>query len=192
MADGILLPPSATLLERRAAEACADATRQDVPIRDLADAAIAPVVALPWLAWQWSVDEWDPAWSDEQKRAAIGESFEVHRRKGTIGAVRRALAAIGIDVRVQEWFAQTPAAAPYTFRVLLDTNQVGIPEADMRRVIAVIERTKNLRSHLTEIAPSITSASQAYVAGAALVGNEVTVTGFVPGLLVANENTICI
>lgn len=33
------------------------------------------------LAWEYSVDEWDPAWDEERKRAVIKASFEVHRHK---------------------------------------------------------------------------------------------------------------
>lgn len=50
---------------------------------------------LPWLAWALSVDEWDNGWAEGQKRAVIAASIDVHRHKGTRGAVKRALAATG-------------------------------------------------------------------------------------------------
>jgi len=47
------------------------------------------------LAWAHSLDEWDESWPEETKRAAVQSSISVHRKKGTLGAVRRALAAAG-------------------------------------------------------------------------------------------------
>ena len=64
-----------------------------------------PASILPWLAWAFSVDEWDPNWSDDAKRATIRDAVSVHRLKGTIGAVKAALASAGYgDAEVIERF----------------------------------------------------------------------------------------
>jgi phage tail P2-like protein len=67
----------------------------DVPVDRLWNPATCPAALLPWLAWALSVDEWDDAWPEETKRRVIADSVTVHRVKGTVGAVRRALAAAG-------------------------------------------------------------------------------------------------
>ncbi len=54
-----------------------------------------PAALLPWLAWALAVEEWDPQWSEDRKRAAIRESRVIHQRKGTPWAIRRALAVCG-------------------------------------------------------------------------------------------------
>lgn len=66
-----------------------------VPIDTLWDADACPAALLPWLAWTLSVDEWNPDWSEEVRRAVIAASAEVHRHKGTLGAIKRALVSAG-------------------------------------------------------------------------------------------------
>ena len=76
-----------------------------------------PAALLPWLAWSVSVDVWDTGWPEEVQRAAIAASPQVHRLKGTRGAVERALAALGIKTTIVEWWQQTPPARRGTFEV---------------------------------------------------------------------------
>lgn len=100
-----LLPPNAAPLER-ALESVA-AARFDVVaverLRNLANPRAIPAALLPWLAWAYSVDEWDSTWTEPVQREVVAQSIEVHRRKGTVGAVRRALAAAGYgDARLIE------------------------------------------------------------------------------------------
>jgi phage tail P2-like protein len=75
----------------------------DVPVDRLWNPSTCPAALLPWLAWALSVDEWDDAWPEETKRRVIADSVTVHRVKGTVGAVRRALAAAGYgDALIRE------------------------------------------------------------------------------------------
>lgn len=170
-----LLPENASPLERALAEAVARIS--DVPIlsREVWNSQTCPSALLPWLAWAFGVDDWDTNWTDAQKRGAISASVAVHRRKGTIGAVKTALAGLGFDVLVQEWFNQIPAGPEYTFRLLLNVDQVGIPQEALARILSVVQSTKNLRSHLDIIVPSITTRGGPVIAGVASVGCELTV-----------------
>ena len=88
-----LLPPSASHMEVALSRAMARLANVPPFCRQMWDPATCPPSHLPWLAWAVSVDEWDSAWSDAQKRGVIEASYQVHRHKGTVGAVRRALAA---------------------------------------------------------------------------------------------------
>lgn len=170
-----LLPENATPIERALAEAVARIS--DVPIRsrEVWSPQSCPSSLLPWLAWAFGVDDWDTNWTDAQKRGAISASVAVHRRKGTIGAVKTALAGLGFDVLVQEWFNQIPAGPEYTFRLLLNVDQIGITQASITRILSVVQSTKNLRSHLDTIVPSITTRGGPVMAGAACLGSELTV-----------------
>ncbi|WP_186166549.1 phage tail protein I [Burkholderia gladioli] len=170
-----LLPPNATLLETRAAQAAAGIERVQIPIRDFWRPAACPSEFLPWLAWGFGVDQWDSAWTDEQKRDAITKSLYVQRHKGTIGAVRAAVATLGFDVTIQEWFNQVPAGDPYTFDVLIDSNQVGVDEDAFERILYVIRLFKNLRSHLRTIKPSITTQGGPTIGGVVMIGSEITI-----------------
>lgn len=97
-----LLPPNATPLERALAD-IGTAAAVEAPIDRLWSADSCPVELLPWLAWSLSVEDWDEAWTEEQKRAVIRDSVDLHRIKGTPEAVRRALRSLGHDpVRLTE------------------------------------------------------------------------------------------
>ncbi|WP_018609438.1 phage tail protein I [Uliginosibacterium gangwonense] len=97
-AAGRLLPPNATPLERRAAQALAWDVSSRMPadlVPTLWDANSCPAALLHILAWAESVDTWDATWPEERKRAVIKESRAIHRQKGTPAAIRRVLAALG-------------------------------------------------------------------------------------------------
>lgn len=137
------------------------------------------------------MDEWDASWTDAQKRETIRRSVAVHRYKGTIGAVRDALESIASNVRVQEWFKREPAGDPYTFRLLLEADQVGIEQAGYTALLNILERTKNLRSHLEQIELTVKTEAGQCVAACTNIGSEIVLTNYVPAPLAFNETTIC-
>jgi phage tail P2-like protein len=186
-----LLPYNVTPQERAASEAVARLGDVPVPIRDVWNADTCPPgQALATLAWAFSVDEWFSDWTDEQKREFIKSSVEVHRRKGTIGAVRSALAALGADARIQEWFGQTPNGEPYTYRLLLTVDQIGIDLALLESLLQVIERTKNLRSKMTKAELTVASVAGPFLAAVTLCGHEFALLYSAP-LTVLNDTSIC-
>ncbi len=108
-----LLPPNAGAQERILEGIVAQGTDLPIPIRDLWKPASCPPELLPWLAWALSVDEWDSGWPDLIKRSVIEQSVAIHRKKGTVHAVRRALEILGVQVELREWFEQK--GEPHTF-----------------------------------------------------------------------------
>lgn len=175
MSDASLLPPNASPLERGLASISDRLQQIDVPHRQLLDGDSAPFQVLPWLAWEYSVDEWDPGWDEQQKRGAIMASIAIHRHKGTIGAVRAALAGIGIPVQVQEWFAQIPQGDPGTFHLLINASQYPVTQSNLFRVLAVLDAAKNLRSHMTLARLGVTTTAQLNSAGISCSGHDVLV-----------------
>lgn len=165
-----LLPPNSSDIERAAASVGAAATDLPVILRELWSPEGCPARLLPWLAWAWSVDEWDDSWSDRQKRNAIAASLSVQKHKGTIGAVSSALGAIGFRSRVQEWFRQTPAGDPYTFRIYVDVDQDPVSQSGILKVLDIVERNKSLRSSLETVIQEITSRSIVTIAAATVTG----------------------
>lgn len=149
MSEQTLLPCNASALER-ALDITPAAALDSIPhyVRDTANADTIPAVLLPWLAWARRVEVWDSNWSDEQKRAVIKASFGVHRKKGTIGSVKSALAALGVSLTVVEWFNDTPQREPYTFRLVADPGDNALTPDFWRSMLAIVERTKNVRSHM--------------------------------------------
>lgn len=91
-----LIPPSASGSERAIEKVMAERKLGlELPIGTLWNAETCPPNILPWLAWAFSVDEWDAQWPEETKRSAVAASISIHRRKGTVQSVRDALAAFG-------------------------------------------------------------------------------------------------
>lgn len=98
-----LLPPNATPQERAIEAAILRMTALQVPIRDAWSPTKCPAELLPWLAWAFGVDEWSPEWPEDAKRAAIRDSVDIHRKKGTVWAIKRILKNAGHgDARLQE------------------------------------------------------------------------------------------
>lgn len=171
----VLLPPSASPEELAMEQATARVGAVPVPVREVWDADTCPVGILPWLAWAYSLDEWDAAWTETQQRTAIKRSVELHRYKGTIGAVRDALAALGYGVQVQEWFNESPPGPEYTYRLLLEADQVGIDQEALQKIFQVVDSYKNLRSHMTEAVPGVVTDSEVFTGGVLLIGTDMDV-----------------
>jgi P2-related tail formation protein len=101
--------------------------------------------------------------------------------------VREALASLGIDLRIQEWFNQSPAGDPYTFRVWLESEQTPVTNVGIDQVLTIVERLKSLRSHLDRVLVRTTTRSRARVATATNLGAQITVNQFDARPIVTNE-----
>lgn len=173
-----LLPANATAAERALSTAISEALAIGAPLRDVWNPDTCPPHMLPWLAWAFSVDQWDSTWTVAQQRAFIKQSVEVHRHKGTVGAVRDALEALGLGIQLQEWFNQSPPGEPFTFKALLSVDQEGVPQAATGRIFDVIERTKNLRSHLSGVEISMRSEAGPTLAAVTGLGQNICLTNY--------------
>lgn len=89
-----LLPKSSTPLERDLADVIAPILGE-YSYAALNDPQLCPVNMLGWLAWSRHVDTWGDNWAEDRKRKVITEAPLVHRRKGTLGSMRRAMRAAG-------------------------------------------------------------------------------------------------
>lgn len=176
MADDSLLPPNATALERTASQISTRVDALPTPLRDVWNPSTCPGVALPWLAYAFGVEDWSTLWSDAQRRTIIEQSIPIKQHRGTIGAVQSAINVLGVSCRVQEWHRQIPVGAPYTYRLLLEVDQVGYSPAQLDQMVVMVERSKNLRSHLDKIIPSAVSRSRLVVAAVASTGHQIDVT----------------
>lgn len=151
MSDGSLLPPNATAQERALALTTARGGAVPVPIRELWDPDTCPADKLAFLAWAFGVDEWDPAWSDEAKRATIRDAVLVQSRKGSVWSIRRVLQNAGYgDAEIIEGvYGRLYDAAishnglePYgdtsqwaTYRVILDRTITNQQADQVRRLL---------------------------------------------------------
>ena len=169
-----LLPGNATALER--ALSASDHRMLSVPhnvIRDAWNPDVCPPHLLPYLAAAWSVDEWDPVWTVAQQRQAIRDSLYIHQHKGTIGALRRAIGALGMTVTVDEWFRY--GGAPYTFRLRTALPaRVGWTRAQSMTLYRTAIHAKNVRSLLDSIVITQPTAETTRVVIGCGVGGSIT------------------
>lgn len=139
MSDKSLLPHNGSNLEHHLEQRLSHSreqfdTRTVIPeyIGSQWDPMTCPESLLPWLAWALSVDEWKEDWPVETKRAMIANSVTIHKHKGTVGAVKRALASLGLEIEFFEWFddvddvylAPHHSGEPHTFTFIAWANDV--------------------------------------------------------------------
>lgn len=175
LAPAHLLPPSATHQEVALSQATARLADPAPHCRQMWNPTTCPPAHLPWLAWALSVDEWDTAWSDAQKRAAIEASYTVHRHKGTVGAVRTALSALGYSIELSEWYQWTPTGTPYTFGVLGELDDRGLVPGMYEQIERVALATKNVRSWLAWIRLRRTVDGAFYVGGTTICAETIEI-----------------
>lgn len=175
-----LLPPNATRLERNLARAGALIERVPVPLRDLANPAACPVSALPFLAASFSVDHWEPTWPVSTKRAVIQSAFAVHKRKGTISALRHALAPISADIRVREWWQTTPPGPRGTFQLDFDVLDSGVTSGMHQEIERLVDEAKPVTRHLTGLAINLGVRGTAQIGAAVQLGDEMTIYARTP------------
>ena len=146
-----VLPRHSTDFERALEQASLWVVRNS-EIVDIWNPDSVPAKFLPWLAWSVSVDEWGANWSAERKRDSIRNSIAIHRLKGTKGAVRRALDAMGFGADMVEWFED--GSPTHTFRIDAFADEVRgagyeIGPALYEAISRQIDHAKPARSHFT-------------------------------------------
>lgn len=159
-----------SVLEQRAAAACAVISDLSVPLRDLWNPWRCPVKFLPYLAWAFSVDRWEETWSETEKRRAVSDAFWIHQRKGTVAAVRRVIETLGYSMTLQEWWEVADPAG--TFRLEIDLNEIGITEPMIAELERIIGEAKPVSRHISQLIISASTRGTAW-AGMAISDGEV-------------------
>lgn len=143
-----LLPPNATELERNLVAVTERTSSQNITgISGLWNADTCPLKLLPWLAWAEGVQEWSSQWDENVQRQVIKTARATRRKRGTVQAVKDAVAAFGGVVALREWFENTPPGVPGTFDVTITGGADYIESGLQEAMIAAIWRNKNARSH---------------------------------------------
>ncbi|ROQ39331.1 phage tail P2-like protein [Marinobacter sp. 3-2] len=175
-----LLPNNSTPLERAAAEALAEIQRVPVPIRTLWNPYNCPAKLLPYLAWAFSVDRWDAAWSEAAKREVIATSFYIHKKKGTIGAIRRVVEPLGYPLTIKEWWQTEPAGTRGTFTIKIAIPNSGITEEMYQEIERLIDDAKPVSRHIDRLDLAGESTGQFYFGLATYDGDVTAVLPYQP------------
>lgn len=159
MPEPSILPPGATAFDRAVEAAVRLPAALDGDLRRAGRSDLAELRFLPWLAWALSVDVWDDEWPEARKRGVIAASVEVHRRKGTVGSVRRAVQAAGYATATIEEFADAPRIGADGNWGIGETFEVGFwpgSWADYRVVLSepiTTRQVATLEALLASVAP---------------------------------------
>ncbi|WGA02990.1 phage tail protein I [Enterobacter ludwigii] len=173
-----LLPTGSTDLELRAEQASAEVSAVNVPISTLWDADTCPPQLLPYLAWAFSVERWDDTWDEATKRSIIKGSYMLHRRKGTISALRQAVEPLGYLISVTEWWQNNKT--PGTFEMEVATLDTGITPEMYTELERVIDDAKPCSRHLTMLTISLETRGQLPVAAGSYDGDIMTIYPYYP------------
>jgi phage tail P2-like protein len=149
MAYPTLLPLNSTAGERALEQVMGHISDEPIDIRTVKNFDDCPVEVIPALAWEYGVTYWEEGWTEDQKRSALKSAAAVNKLRGTPGAVKRALAAVGRDIQLVSWHQDTPKAQPYTFRIIISGESV-TPE-EMQKTYRQAIDAKNGRSWLSVI-----------------------------------------
>ena len=140
----VLLPPNASPLERNLEQSMAlYGDEREVLIDTLWQPDECPVEVLPFFAWGLGVRRWDPAWPIAVRRRVIADAIDVHRIRGTIGAVRAALDDIGAVYDLEE----RPAGAAFTIGVSVYNSNTLLGETDTAAIRGYLDDVKRFSVH---------------------------------------------
>lgn len=168
-----LLPTGSTQLERNLAETCAGISDLNVPLRDLWNPAKCPVKFLPYLAWAFSVDRWDESWSEKTKRQVVKDAFFVHKRKGTVAAIRRVIETFGYLMELTEWWLYQ--GVPGTFQLVIDVKDAGMTSEQREEMERVVSDAKPCSRHLTGLSMRTTTTGIIHAGACFYDGDELTI-----------------
>lgn len=163
-----LLPPNATPEERALEQVMAHVGDEPIDLRTVKNFDLCPVSVIPALAWEMGVTYWEDTWTEDQRRSALKSAAAVNKLRGTTGAVKRALKAVGRPIDVIQWYADTPVGAPYTFRVVV--NGYNVTADELQLIVRQVADAKNGRSYMSDIRiGSQTVTGNIYAGGACVV-----------------------
>lgn len=118
------------------------------PIRAIHNPTICPADLLPWLAWERSVDYWRDDWSEQIKRDVIAASVAVHRKKGTLAALKQAIDATGLKTKIVI-AKESPYYVPHSFFVQVNTANTTLTPTDAADIRYQIDHVKPARCTYT-------------------------------------------
>lgn len=169
-----LLPNNATPQEEALDLTTARVGGVDVPTKTIWNPETCPADVLPWLAWAFSVDQWDATWTVAQKRAVVAAAIDIHKRKGTPGAVKAAVGAIFTGANVIEPWDDASLTAHQFKIVTTDTLE---SDADFDELIRLVDAAKPVRSWLVAVQIQREITDTVYVGTATRSGGKTTLRG---------------
>lgn len=101
------------------------------------------------IAAAWDASVWRQSWPIQIKRRILNNVILEKRKRGTLGAVKKAIETIASFTSLTEWWQETPKGTPHTFKVIASLNNYeGVLESDLQEdLFGLIDDAKPVRSH---------------------------------------------
>ena len=176
MSDASLLPLNSTPLEQALAQVSMEKAALPNVLRRMISPDTCPVALLPWLAIQRSVDRWDPNWSEAIKRKVIKDSFEIHKRKGTVSALRQVVEPFADLIDITEWHQLEPMGEPGTFSMSLALFESGLSEQGLADLERMINDTKPISRHLVGLNITYSPKGELFLGATICSGDEMVIS----------------
>lgn len=131
----------------------------DIPLQDVSNKVDIPSIylrlddltseQLDHMAAAWDASVWRQSWPINIKRNILNNVILEKRKRGTLGAVKKAIETIGSYTIITEWWQETPKGTPHTFKVIASLNNYdGVLESDLQEdLFELINDAKPVRSH---------------------------------------------
>lgn len=158
----------------------------DPELRDVGaaiiEAIILPRIAdladdiLDELAWAFRMNRlqiWDDATTD-RKRALLANIFAIRKKSGTRFSITRVLDLVEVVGSVIEWWEEN--AAPYTWRLRLFAEDVGVTLRQLTQIGELVHRFAPTRAKLAEFAVEDDSSATLNSYAATTVGRQTTIS----------------
>lgn len=142
-------------------------------ISTLANPKLANEDFLPYLAHNYQVDFWSNDLTLDEKRAIIDFSINLHRKKGTLSALKAVLKRLNIDVTFYEWFEYE--GLPYHFKIDVDFFNRPVEDKDIKLIEEFVEIYKNTKSILENLNINLKTNLQEKYAAITITGEEIEV-----------------
>ena len=101
------------------------------------------------MAAAWDASVWRQSWPIQIKRRILNNVILEKRKRGTLGAVKKAIETIASFTSLTEWWQETPKGTPHTFKVIASLNNYeGVLKSDLQEdLFGLIDDAKPVRSH---------------------------------------------
>lgn len=101
------------------------------------------------MAAAWDASVWMQSWPIQIKKSVLYNVIRDKRKRGTLGAVKRAIENIAAFTNLTEWWQETPKGTPHTFKITASLNNYsGVLESELQEnLLALIDDAKPVRSH---------------------------------------------
>lgn len=156
-------------------------------ISTLAHPKLADEKYLPYLAHSHQVAFWSNELTLDEKRAIIDHSILLHRKKGTLFALKEVLKKLNIDVKFYEWFEY--AGLPYHFKIDVDFLNRPVEDKDLKIIEEFVDIYKNAKSILELINIKIKTQLKEKYAVATLTGESIELYPYVVKNIEISQNT---